>query len=322
MPPSIQSPESATARTRVRRHRWSALGTVCEIHYACENDALAARFEREAVAWVEAFESRCSRFRPDSLLSRINAAAGMAWIHIDPEMEQLLRFCGSLHQLTRGALDPTATPVLRLWDYKSPTPRIPSDTEIASALRLVGWQKVRIEPGRVLLPEPGMALDFGGWGKEYAVDAVAALARSLGIDRALIDFGHDLMAVGAAPGKPGWHIGLENPANPSGPCLGSLAAADLAVASSGDYLRGFTLGGRRYGHIIDPRTGRPVDNGCRQVTVVAPGCLLAGALSTALFILGPEAGLALAAEFPDAEARIITDTALHQSRGFYRHVVS
>jgi thiamine biosynthesis lipoprotein len=306
----------------VRRHRWTALGTTCEVQFACADDALAARFETGAVAWVADFEARYSRFRPDSVIGRINAAAGREWVEIDAEMEQLLDFCASVHFLTQGTLDVTATPVLRLWDYKAAAPRVPTDAEVAAALRLVGWAKVQRVPGRVFLPEPGMALDFGGWGKEYAVDAVAALARSLGITRALVDFGHDLHAVGAAPGKPGWHVGLEDPANPTGPCRGSLAAADLAVASSGDYLRGFTVGGRRYGHIIDPRTGRPVANGCRQATVVAPTCLQAGVLSTTLFILGPEAGLRLAGQTMGVEARILTDRAVHQTRGFFRHVVS
>jgi FAD:protein FMN transferase len=306
----------------VRRHRWTALGTTCEVQFACADDALAARFETGAVAWVADFEARYSRFRPDSVIGRINAAAGREWVEIDAEMEQLLDFCASVHFLTQGTLDVTATPVLRLWDYKAAAPRVPTDAEVAAALRLVGWAKVQRAPGRVFLSEPGMALDFGGWGKEYAVDAVAALARSLGITRALVDFGHDLHAVGAAPGKPGWHVGLEDPANPTGPCRGSLAAADLAVASSGDYLRGFTVGGRRYGHIIDPRTGRPVANGCRQATVVAPTCLHAGVLSTTLFILGPEAGLRLAGQTMGVEARILTDRAVHQTRGFFRHVVS
>lgn len=315
-------PPSPPADAPLRRRRWSALGTACEIQYVCDDERRSRAFETDALAWVETFEARYSRFRPDSLVSRINDAAGGDWIDVDEEMDALLGFCASLHFITRGVLDITAAPLLRLWNYKSAAPRIPSSSEIAAALRLVGWEKIQREPGRMRLPERGMAIDFGGWGKEYAVDAVAALARSHGITRALVDFGHDIMAVGAAPGKPGWHIGLEDPDAPSGPCRGSLAALDVGVATSGDYLRGFTHEGRRYGHIVDPRSGRPVANGCRQVTVVAPTCLLAGALSTALFILGPEEGLRLVGEIMGAEARILADHALHQTRGFFRYVVS
>lgn len=321
-PASSARPANAGAADGLRRHRWRALGTSCELQFVCEDEALARQFVGESEDWVADFETRYSRFRPDSLVSRINAAAGRDWVEVDEEMEGFLDFCGSLPFLTRGTLDVTALPVMRIWDYQAPVPRVPADDEIAAALRLVGWAKVQREPGRVRLPEPGMAIDFGGWGKEYAVDAVAALARSLGITRALVDFGHDLHAVGAAPGKPGWHIGLENPADPGGPCRGSLAAADVGIASSGDYLRAFTVGGRRYGHIVDPRSGRPVANGCRQVTVVAPTCLQAGVLSTAIFILGPELGLALAGQSMGVEARVITERAVHQTRGFFRHVVS
>ena len=321
LPPASHVP-TTDAAALVRKCRWSALGTVCEVQYVCPDAAVARRFEADVIAWVAAFEARYSRFRPDSLIGKINAASGRDWVEVDAEMDQMLNFCASLYFLTKGVMDVTALPVLRLWDYKAATPRIPTDTEVAAALRLVGWSKIQRAPGKVRLPEAGMAIDFGGWGKEYAVDAIATLAKARGLTNVLVDFGHDIMAVGTAPGKPGWHIGLEDPANPSGPCKGSLAAANVGVACSGDYLRGFTIDGKRYGHIVSPRTGRPVANGCRQVTVVAPTCLQAGALSTAIFILGPDAGLRLTAEMMGAEARVVTEQAIHQSKGFFHYVVS
>ena len=323
--PSVQPPALVPATggaEPLRRVKWSALGTTCEVQYACADEARARGFEQAALGWVAAFEAKYSRFQPGSLVSRINAAAGGDWVPVDAEMEHFLDLCGSLHQLTRGILDVTALPVLRLWDYRAAVPRVPAAQEIAAALRLTGWARVQRQPGRVRLPQAGMALDFGGWGKEYAVDAIAQLARQHGLTRALVDFGHDLAAVGAAPGKPGWHIGLEDPSRPGTACWGSVAAADCGVASSGDYVRGFTLHGRRYGHIVDPRTGWPVHNGCRQVTVIARTCLQAGVLSTAAFILGPEAGNALVAEMPGAEACIVTDRARHHTKGFYRYVVT
>lgn len=306
----------------LRRARWNALGTSCEIQYSCEEPARAAAFESAAIGWVAAFEAKYSRFRSDSLVSRINAAAGRDWVEIDPEMTQFLDLCGSLFFLTHGVLDATALPLIKLWDYKTANPRIPTESEIAAARRLVGWPKVRRAPGCVFLPEPGMALDFGGWGKEYAVDVVAQIAQEHDVVPALVDFGHDLRALGAAPGKPGWHIGLEDPEKPGGACWGSLGVIDRGVASSGDYVRGFTLNGRRYGHIIDPRSGRPVANGCRQVTVVAPTCLQAGVLATSAFVLGPEAGLQLIDETLGAEGCILTANTRHQTRGFFQYVVS
>ncbi len=306
----------------LRKLSFPALGTACEVQYAASGgDPQAQGFERAAVAWVNAFEAKYSRFRPDSLVSRINAAAGREWIAVDAEMEGLLKLCDTLHFMTQGVLDPTTLPLLRLWDYKAAAPRIPSAEEIAAARALVGWKKVQRAPGKVFLPEPGMALDFGGFGKEYAVDIVAQIALDHGIKSALVDFGHDLRAVGRPPGRPAWHIGLEDPRSP-GRVAGSLAVMGQGVASSGDYLRGFTIVGKRYGHIIDPRTGWPVANGCTQATVVAPSCLQAGVLSTTAFVLGVPKGIEFIQSVPGPEGLLITDRVRAQTRGFFNHVAS
>ena len=188
-------------------------------------------------------------------------------------------------------------------------------------MRLVGWPKVRREPGRVMLPHAGMALDFGGFGKEYAVDIVSLIAKDHGIVDSLVDFGHDLRASGAPPRRPAWHIGLEDPKNP-GKTLGSVGLTRKAIASSGDYLRSFTVAGRRYGHILDPRTGSPVANGCTQATVIADSCLQAGMLSTAAFVLGVEAGMELIRSCPGAEGIILTEKERAQSRGFPNYVAT
>jgi thiamine biosynthesis lipoprotein len=175
--PSYRAPPPpAAASTTVvplRILAWQALGTRCEVQYAATSETQAKAFEVAAVGWVAAFEAKYSRFRPDRLLSRINAAAGHAPVAIDVEMEQLLALCDRLHFMTQGVLDPTTLPLLRLWDYKAANPRLPTESEIAAARRLVGWKKVQRTPGHVFLPEPGMALDFGGFGKEWAVDIVA-----------------------------------------------------------------------------------------------------------------------------------------------------
>jgi thiamine biosynthesis lipoprotein len=306
----------------LRRLTWTALGTRCEVQYAATGDAQAAAFERAAVAWVAAFEAKYSRFRPDSLLSKINAAAGEAPVNIDAEMEQLLALCDRLHFMTQGVLDPTALPLLQLWNYKAEHPRLPTDAEVDAARRLVGWKKVQRTPGRVFLPERGMALDFGGFGKEWAVDIVAQIARDHGITSALVDFGHDLRAVGVPPGRPAWHVGLEDPAQP-GTNKGSLALTrGQGVASSGDYLRRVVIEGVRYGHIVDPRSGRPVANGCLQATIVAPTCLQAGVLSTAAFVLGVPAGLELIQAQPGAEGLLLTEKTRAQTRGFWNYVAT
>jgi thiamine biosynthesis lipoprotein len=306
----------------LRRLTFPALGTTCEVQYAAPGgDKQAAAFERAAVDWVQAFEAKYSRFRPGSLVSRINAAAGHSWIEIDAEMEQLLKLCDTLHFMTQGVLDPTALPLIQLWNWKADKPRVPSGEEIAAARRLVGWAKVQRVPGKVFLPEPGMALDFGGFGKEYAVDIVAQMAVDHGIANVLVDFGHDLRALGAPPGRPAWHIGLEDPQRP-GASWASAGLSGRGIASSGDYIRCFKIDGRRYGHIIDPRTGWPVANACLQATVIAGTCLQAGVLSTTAFVLGVPKGVEFIQSFPGSEGLLLTDKARAQTRGFFHYVAS
>jgi len=318
-PPAPPHPEAGA----LRRRTFPALGTTCAIQYHTpRGDDQAAAFEDAAVTWVQAFEAKYSRFRPDSLVSRINRAAGRDWIEIDADMEQLLALCETLHGMTQGLLDPTALPLIQLWNWKAPNPRIPDDAAIAAARRLVGWRKVQRQPGAIFLPEPGMALDFGGFGKEYAVDIAAQIAVNYGIRDILVDFGHDLRVLGTPPGRPAWHIGLEDPRRPGTAWASVALSGSRGIASSGDYVRSFQLNGRRFGHIIDPRTGWPVANGCTQATVIAPTCLHAGVLSTTAFLLGAPAGIDFIQACPGAEGILLTETTKAQTRGFYHYVAA
>jgi thiamine biosynthesis lipoprotein len=313
--------QTGAAGAGLARFGFSALGTHCDVQFAQEDAEQAAAFQNAAIAWVRAFEAKYSRFVPDSLVSRINAAAGREWIELDEEAERMFDLCGQVHFLSQGLLDVTALPLLRVWDWKAGLTELPTVERIGAALRLTGWAKVERGPGKIFLPEPGMAVDFGGWGKEYAVDMVAQIARHHGLARVLVDFGHDLCAVGAPPGRPAWHVGLEDPKNP-GTAWSGVAVTDCGVASSGDYLRGCVIGGKRYGHIIDPRTGRPVANGCTQATVIAPTCLQAGLFSTTAFILGPQAGLKFIQDAFGAEGCLLTATSRSFTRGFHAYLTA
>ena len=154
------------------------------------------------------------------------------------------------------------------------------------------------------------------------MDQVALLARQCGLTGALVDFGADIRVMGLpADGRPGWHLGLEDPSQPGRAWCG-LAVREAAVATSGDYHRGFDAAGKRWGHILDPRTGRPVQNGCRAVHVLAPSCTLAGMLSTAALVLGPEEGLRLIESQAGAEGLLHGPQSKLSSRRFYEHVAS
>jgi len=304
----------------MKRIRFNALGTVCEIQFLCNEDRVAQAFASAAVDWVNAFEAKYTRFRSDSLIGRINAAAGKRWVDIDEDAEEMFALVDQIVLLTNGALDPTALPLLKLWNYKAKHPRIPDESEIRTALAKVGWRRVRREPGRIFLPEEGMGLDLGGFGKEYAVDRVAQLALSMGVENFLIDFGHDVRVHGNPGNAPVWSIGVEDPRKP-GALRGQLLLNSGGVASSGDYIRYFIKDGKRYGHIVDPRTGYPVANECLGVTVVCGTCLEAGLLSTSAFLMGPESGMPLLEGFSGAEGSMVTSTHEFQTRGYYRYAI-
>lgn len=316
----IQASVRTSATAGWHHLTFQALGTPCRLQLT--GSAPTSALWPIILKWVADFEARYSRFLPTSLVCRINAGAGQAWVDIDPETERLLALCHEMHFITRGVFDPTALPLLRLWDWKATSPVVPDDAAIATAMKKVGWRKVQRAPGKVFLPERGMALDLGGVGKEYAVDQVLQLAVEAGATSALVDFGHDVRVHGPAPDKkPAWHIGLEDPAQP-GRCWTGVAVNNQGVATSGDYLRCFVQDGRRFGHILDLRTGRPVANECRAVSVIAPSCTMAGMLATAVFVLGPQEGSRLLEAAYQAEGCISTDCGRLPSRRFHEYATT
>jgi len=211
--------------------------------------------------------------------------------------------------------DPTALPLMKLWNWKAKNPVVPTSNQIKAALELVGWRKVQRRPGAIFLPQTGMMIDLGGIGKEYAVDRVITLGLERGIKNILVDFGQDVRVHGESPQKCPWCIGLEDP-RAIGKCWTSLLVNKHAVATSGDYLRNFVYQGRRYGHIIDPRDGYPANTGVLSASVVSPHCTFAGIVSTAAVILGPVHGLEMMSFCPGVEGAIITDTSRFQTKGF------
>lgn len=274
------------------RTSFSALGTTCQLIFRPASRRQGQEFRDAAVGWVTDFERKYSRYREDSLLSAINRSAGQAWVETDAELESLLTLCDHYHWSTGGVFDPSALPVQRVWNYQAAQPVLPSNEEISRALALVGWQRVQRRAGGIYLPEPGMAIDLGGIGKEYAVDRVLDQALAAGIQNVMVDFGRDVRGAGQSPAGGLWRVGLEHPVDLER-CWGGVAVSNRAVTTSGDYLRGYQVNGRYYSHIVDPRTGRPMDSGCRSASVIAPTCTEAGVLSTAALILGVDQGLAL-----------------------------
>jgi thiamine biosynthesis lipoprotein len=317
--PQTQIPIQPDSRG-VRSVSFRAMGTACAIQFRCENQKTALQFLADALGWLGKFEAKFSRFQPDSMVSRINREAGRNWVEIDREMEQMLDMADAMHRLTNGILDPAMLPLLRIWDWKTVHERLPSSEEVKAALALSNWKEVERKPGKIFLRRAGMGLDFGGFGKEHAVDQVIAIARRHGIQDALVDLGRDLFAIGGNGLHPFWHVGIQDGIR-TDQCIGGLAVSDYAVCASGDYARRFEHNGVRYGHILDHRTGWPVSHGLRAVTVLAPTCLLAGIYATCVFVLGRKDGLQFAESATGVEACVQDERGVAATRNFIKHQV-
>jgi thiamine biosynthesis lipoprotein len=302
------------------RHSFEAMGTLCQVQFQAASHAASKTFKERTTAWVTDFENQFSRFIPGSLLSRINAAAGRDWVDLDSEAESLFALCDWFHWSTKGLFDPAMLPLLQLWDYHVPHSKRPEDHTVAEARNRSGWKKVQRRKGGILLPEEGMGIDLGGIGKEYAVDRVFELAGDCGIRNILVNFGQDLRVQGEPPEGGPWRVGLEDPCD-TGLCWAGVAIHNRAVTTSGDYVRHTLINGEKFGHILDPRTGYPVNNNCQSVSVIAPTCTEAGILSTSAFILGGDDGISFLDGYYQAEGCIKEQNRQFCTRRFNEYLI-
>ena len=297
--------------------KFRAMGTVCHLAYTSGSLREAEDFRGAVLEFVRAYEKRYSRYDPDSLVSAINRAAGSHPVGITAEDSAMFDLCASLHFITDGVFDPTALPLAKLWDFRT-RKSVPSSGAIQEAVKKVGWSRVERTSDSLFLPEEGMAFDLGGFGKEYAVDRVAGMVRDAGISAALVDFGGDVFAVGHPPDADTWRVGVEDFKNPGKPfCL--LGVGDLAVATSGNYLRSFESDGRLYGHIIDHRRGYPACDTPASATVVAGSCTEAGVLATCAIIEGPREGVSRIEGVYGAEGCFRGAESLYTTNHFSNH---
>lgn len=281
---------SGLARDTCHRFAFSAMS--CRMEILLFGTAAAAARGGAAVAEeTRRIEAKYSRYRPDSLTTRINRAAGGEAVEVDAETAALLDFAQSCHQASGGGFDITSGALRQAWKFERA--RLPPQARVAAALRVVGWDKLHWRAPWIRLPLPGMEIDFGGLGKEYAADRAAALLLAAGCDAALVNFGGDVCATGPQPDGSPWRIGIRHPRR-AGALLATLPLYRGGLATSGDYERGMTVAGQRYGHLLDPRTGWPV-RGMASATVIADTCLVAGGLATSAMLHGTDGGAFLAA---------------------------
>lgn len=271
--------------------RFSAMACDCEVRIAGLPEGAAEVLAAEAIAEVRRIQTKYSRYDPASVLSRINAAAGSGQpVFIDEETAHLLAFADQLHRLSGGLFDATSGILRRAWDFRAR--RKPTQAELEALLPLIDWTQVQWSPQAVALPRAGMELDFGGIGKEYAADRAATLLQQRGLRHGLINLGGDVRVIGPRPDGRPWTIGIQHPREPQA-LLASIELFTGALATSGDYERSFVdPDGRRHCHVLNPRTGWSV-SAWRSVSVQAPTCLAAGALSTTAMLLGTQAAAVL-----------------------------
>lgn len=210
-------------------------------------------------------------------------------VEISAVTRDIVYFALDISERSGGALDPTVYPVLSAWGFTGDEYRVPQTDELSELLKLVNYKKVQVTEDKIAL-EPGMMLDLGAVAKGHASDEAAKILIDQGIDSALINLGGNIMAVGGKPDGSRWRIGVKDPRYPEiEKNIGVLTVSGQAVVTSGNYERYFIADdGTVYGHIIDPKTGRPVDNDLLSSTIISPKGLLCDALSTAVFVMGSE----------------------------------
>ncbi len=286
------------------------LGTLCTVRIVeGPKGAKAEKLLDGAFARLRAIEERLSANKEGTELARINEAAGRAALPASDELRLVLGKALEYARLSGGAFDPSIGPLVKLWGIGSDAARLPARSEIEAARRLIDWKAVELDEAAktVRLARPGMRLDLGAIAKGYAADELKRLLAAGGVKAAIVDLGGNVYALGAKRGGGNWRIGVQvpDPQAGRGEYLGIVEGLDMTVVTSGVYERFLEAGGKRYHHILDPATGYPVDNGLVSVTIATASSVDADALSTTLFALGRERGMALAAALPGVSVVVV-----------------
>lgn len=283
------------------------MGTSFSITVTAEDSFFAMRALDAGFAEIDRIEAAISSWRPGSETSRVNLEAGRRSVRVSDDLFGLIERSLKVSALTEGAFDITFAALDPVWRFDGTMTRVPDSAAVAVSVVHVGWERIVLDPEArtVFLPDSGMRIGFGAIGKGFAADRVRGLLVGLGVEGGLVNAGGDLSTWGTeADGEP-WTVAVADPAHPD-EVLAWMDVSNRAVVTSGDYERYAELEGRRYAHILDPRTGWPVA-GLRAVTVIGPDAERADALATALFVMGKERGLELAGRLPGFEAFFVDD---------------
>lgn len=265
------------------------MGSPCELRLYDSDKQSAQHVADAAMAEVYRLEKKYSRYREDSITSKINNSAGnKAGIEVDPETALLLNYAQVGFEQSDGLFDISSGILRKAWDFRSM--QLPTQAEIDALLPMIGWDKLTWQPPHLSLPLKGMELDFGGYVKEYAADVAANFCRQANINGGLVNLGGDICIIGPHPNGDAWKVGVRHPRNPNVP-MSFVMLAKGGIASSGDYERFMIVDGVRYAHILNPQTGWPV-NSLVSASVYAEQCVVAGTSSTIAMLKGERQGSA------------------------------
>jgi thiamine biosynthesis lipoprotein len=300
------------AGVQAARHTFTEthMGSEFKIVLYTNDAAIASTASRAAFARIASLDAALSDYQPESELMRLCDDAGGPPVAVSADLFDVLERAQVMSRRSGGGFDVTVGPVVRLWRRARRDRKMPAPELLAKARGLVGWQNVRLDPRArtVQLARPGMKLDVGGIAKGYACGAAIAVLAEQGVASGLVAGAGDIVVSGPPPGAAGWSIGIGPLEAPSAPPQRFLRLRDAAVSTSGDAERYVEIDGKRFSHIVDPRTGLGVVDRS-SVTVVARDGATADSLDTAVYVLGPERGLALVEATPGAAALIVRSVA-------------
>lgn len=261
----------------------------------------------QVFAEFDRLDALLSVWKPGSDVLQLNAAAGVAPVHVSHETVEVLQTARQVSEWTMGKFDVTFGALADVWKFDHDQDNhVPEPDEIAARLPLVDYRGVVIDEaaGTAFVSQAGMRVHLGGIGKGYAVDRAVAMLHASGLDHFMVQSGGDLFVAGQ-PGEDVWRLGINDPRGAPNESFATIELRDRTFSTSGDYERFFIQDGRRYHHLLDPDTGEPA-RGAVSVTIVAKSAMLADCLSTGVFILGPGPGMALVERLPDVEAVIVS----------------
>ena len=295
-------PHSANASNLYKFHQ-VAMGTVIEITLIGDNEEAANKAALRAFREMKRIEQLMSPWIESADVFRINQSSGKERVKISNETLEVIKKAQEISELSDGRFDITVGPLAELWRKAREKKIPPSAVEVKEKLGLVNFKNIEMDrEGKVFLKKKGMAVDLGGIAKGYAVDRAFELLKSLGYKDLIVNAGGDLRVGGLKNNQP-WSIGIQHPRE-SKNFLARISVSDMAVATSGDYERFFIYEGRRYHHIFNPKDGFPTDD-CQSVTVLCKEGMMADALATAVFVLGPEKGYALCQKLEGVDCLIM-----------------